>query len=139
MRISKKEITALISPSGCGKPTLLRCFNRLNDLINHAKISGEITLDGESSNAASTAVVTLRKKIDIVFQNFNLFDHLTALQNVEIALITVLKMKPAESGKRAMVELCRVGMQDWADHYPEMRSEEQAQRASIARALAMDP
>ena len=75
----------------------------------------------------------------MVFQNFNLFDHLTAVQNVEIAPIKVRKMKPVQAREKAMEELRRVGMQDWADHYPSELSGGQAQRVSIARSLAMDP
>ncbi|MDD1693829.1 MAG: phosphate ABC transporter ATP-binding protein PstB [Methanoregula sp.] len=73
MKVSKKRVTALIGPSGCGKSTLLRCFNRLNDLIDHVKITGEITLDDENIHARSTDVVTLRKKVGMVFQKPNPF------------------------------------------------------------------
>jgi phosphate transport system ATP-binding protein len=73
MRIPKNKVTALIGPSGCGKSTLLRCFNRLNDLIDRVKITGEITLDGEDIHAPQTDVVSLRKKIGMVFQKPNPF------------------------------------------------------------------
>ena len=73
MRIPKKKVTALIGPSGCGKSTLLRCFNRLNDLIDHVKITGEITLDNEDIEGTETDVVTLRKKVGMVFQKPNPF------------------------------------------------------------------
>ena len=75
----------------------------------------------------------------MVFQNFNLFDHLTAVRNVELALLKVKKMGKKEAREKAMFELERVGMADWADHYPAQLSGGQAQRVSIARALAMDP
>ena len=73
MKIPKNMVTALIGPSGCGKSTLLRCFNRLNDLIDHVKITGEILLDNENIHAAGTDVVTLRKKVGMVFQKPNPF------------------------------------------------------------------
>jgi phosphate transport system ATP-binding protein len=73
MKVRKNRVTALIGPSGCGKSTLLRCFNRLNDLIDHVKITGEITLDDENIHASTTDVVTLRKKVGMVFQKPNPF------------------------------------------------------------------
>src|SRR5512137_965332 len=73
IRVPKNRVTALIGPSGCGKSTLLRCFNRLNDLIDHVKITGEITLDDENIHAPKTDVVSLRKRVGMVFQKPNPF------------------------------------------------------------------
>ena len=81
IRVPKNRVTALIGPSGCGKSTLLRCFNRLNDLIDHVKITGEIKLDNENIHAPATDVVTLRKKVGMVFQKPNPFPK-TIYENV---------------------------------------------------------
>jgi polar amino acid transport system ATP-binding protein len=125
--VKKGETIVFIGPSGTGKSTLLRCINQLTE-----PDSGHVYIDDDE-------VTEYRQRIGMVFQNFNLFDHLTAVQNVEIAPIKVRKMKPADAREKAMEELRRVGMQEWADHYPSELSGGQAQRVSIARSLAMDP
>lgn len=132
--VKKGETIVFIGPSGTGKSTLLRCINQLTE-----PDKGHVFIDDDEVTGCGHRISEYRQRIGMVFQNFNLFDHLTAVQNVEIAPIRVRKMKPAEARKKAMEELRRVGMQDWADHYPSELSGGQAQRVSIARSLAMDP
>jgi polar amino acid transport system ATP-binding protein len=133
-KIKKGETACFIGPSGTGKSTLLRCINQLT-----IPDSGRIFLNGEEVTHAGSGINYFRQKIGMVFQNFFLFDHLTAVRNVEIALLKVKKMSAKEAREKAMSELSQVGMEDWADHYPAELSGGQAQRVSIARALAMDP
>jgi polar amino acid transport system ATP-binding protein len=132
--VKKGDTIVFIGPSGTGKSTLLRCINQLTEPDR-----GHVYIDDDEVTGCGHRISEYRQRIGMVFQNFNLFDHLTAVQNVEIAPIKVRKMKPAEARKKAMEELRRVGMQDWADHYPSELSGGQAQRVSIARSLAMDP
>ncbi|MBN1165947.1 MAG: amino acid ABC transporter ATP-binding protein [Methanospirillaceae archaeon] len=132
--VKKGETKCFIGPSGTGKSTLLRCINQLT-----VPDQGQIWLHDEEVTHAGPRINYFRQRIGMVFQNFYLFDHLTAVRNVEIALIKVLRMNPKEAREKAMYELNQVGMADWADHYPAELSGGQAQRVSIARALAMDP
>jgi polar amino acid transport system ATP-binding protein len=132
--VKKGETIVFIGPSGTGKTTLLRCINQLTEPDR-----GHVYIDDDEVTGCGHRISEYRQRIGMVFQNFNLFDHLTAVQNVEIAPIKVRKMKPAQAREKAMEELRRVGMQDWADHYPAELSGGQAQRVSIARSLAMDP
>lgn len=133
-RVKKGETVCFIGPSGTGKSTLLRCINQLT-----IPDSGSVRLNGEEVTHSGTRINHFRQRIGMVFQNFFLFDHLTAVRNVEIALIKVKGMSPKAAREKAMTELRQVGMADWADHYPAELSGGQAQRVSIARALAMDP
>ena len=128
------EKKVFIGPSGTGKSTLLRCINLLSE-----PDGGSVYLNGEEVTNSGRKINDYRQKMGMVFQNFNLFDHLTAVRNVELALLKVKKMGKKEAREKAMFELERVGMADWADHYPAQLSGGQAQRVSIARALAMDP
>ena len=128
------EKKVFIGPSGTGKSTLLRCINLLTE-----PDGGSVYLNGEEVTNSGRKINEYRQKMGMVFQNFNLFDHLTAVRNVELALLKVKKMNKREAREKAMFELERVGMADWADHYPAQLSGGQAQRVSIARALAMDP
>ena len=132
--IAEGTVTALVGPSGGGKSTLLRCINQITE-----PDSGRVWLDGEEVTNSGTKINYFRQKMGMVFQNFNLFDHLTVQKNVEIALLKVKGMKPEEATKKALFELDRVGLADKADCYPAQISGGQAQRVSIARALAMDP
>lgn len=132
--VKKGETICFIGPSGTGKSTLLRCINLLTQ-----PDQGTVWLgDGEVTNSGKK-INYFRAKIGMVFQNFFLFDHLTAVRNVEIALIKVKGMSPKDARKKALEELRQVGMEEWAEHYPAELSGGQAQRVSIARALAMDP
>lgn len=132
--VKKGATIVFIGPSGTGKSTLLRCINQLTEPDR-----GKVFLDDEEITGCGSRISGYRQRIGMVFQNFNLFDHLTAVENVEIAPIRVRKMKKADARVKAMEELRRVGMADWADHYPAELSGGQAQRVSIARCLAMDP
>ncbi|KAF5089819.1 Glutamine transport ATP-binding protein GlnQ [anaerobic digester metagenome] len=134
IKVKKGETICFIGPSGTGKSTLLRCINQLT-----IPDSGKIFLNEEEVTHAGPRINYFRQKIGMVFQNFFLFDHLTAVKNVEIALLKVKKMSAKEAREKAMFELKQVGMADWANHYPAELSGGQAQRVSIARALAMDP
>jgi len=132
--VYKGEKKVFVGPSGTGKSTLLRCINMLT-----VPDSGNVYLDGEEILHSGKKINEYRQKLGMVFQNFNLFDHLTAVKNVELALIKVKKMDKKSAREKAMFELERVGMADRADFYPAQLSGGQAQRVSIARTLAMDP
>jgi len=132
--LEKGETKVIIGPSGTGKSTLLRCINQL-----HPPDKGEVWLDGEEITNKGININRIRQKIGFVFQDFNLFNHLTALQNVSIGLEKVKKMEKEEAKKRAMEELRRVGLENQAEQYPAELSGGQKQRVGIARALAMDP
>jgi polar amino acid transport system ATP-binding protein len=132
--VNKGETKVFIGPSGTGKSTLLRCINQLT-----IPDSGSVWLHGKEVTHSGRDINIYRQKMGMVFQNFNLFDHLTALKNVEISLIKVKGMKKTEARDKAMEELRQVGMEAQADLYPAELSGGQAQRVSIARALAMDP
>jgi polar amino acid transport system ATP-binding protein len=124
----------LVGPSGSGKSTLLRCINLL-DPPN----AGRIWLEQEEITAAGVNPDRIRQRIGMVFQDFNLFTHLTALGNVMVGLTKVRKMHKKEAHELALFELERVGLVDRAGHYPAQLSGGQKQRVAIARALGMDP
>ncbi|MCI2432018.1 amino acid ABC transporter ATP-binding protein [Candidatus Acetothermia bacterium] len=128
------EALAIIGPSGTGKSTLLRCINRLTE-----PDSGRIWLEDTEITGAKTDMNKIRQQIGFVFQDFNLFAHLTALDNVRLGLMKVKKLSKGEASERAMTELKRVGLAEKAKAYPAQLSGGQQQRVSIARALAMDP
>jgi polar amino acid transport system ATP-binding protein len=124
----------VIGPSGSGKSTLLRCINLLEPID-----SGRIWLEGEEITAKGVKVAQIRQRIGIVFQQFNLFPHKTALQNVTLAQEKVLGRPRQEARAKATELLERVGLGDKLDQYPERLSGGQQQRVAIARALAMEP
>ena len=132
--IHKGEKKVFVGPSGTGKSTLLRCINQLT-----VPESGFVYLNGEEITHSGKKINEYRQKMGMVFQNFNLFDHLSAVRNVELALLKVKNMDRKAAREKAMYELEQVGMADHADFYPAQLSGGQAQRVSIARALAMDP
>jgi polar amino acid transport system ATP-binding protein len=133
--LAKGEIKVLIGPSGGGKSTLLQCINCLV-----VPDSGEIVLDNSSIDfTRKQDLYRLRQQIGMIFQDFNLFDHLTALDNITIALRKVKKMGKKEARQRARLELDQVGLSDKEALYPAQLSGGQKQRLAIARALAMDP
>jgi len=131
--MQKGESKVLIGPSGTGKSTLLRCINYLSPPSN-----GKIWLDGELVNS-QTDINQVRSTIGFVFQDFNLFSHLTALDNVRIGPMRVMGMKKKEATEVAMEKLRQVGLEDKISAYPAQLSGGQQQRVSIARALAMKP
>lgn len=132
--IEKGEKVVIIGPSGSGKSTFLRCLNLLEQPTN-----GEIFIDGECITEKGTNVNKIREKMGMVFQQFNLFPHLTIMDNITLAPIKVKKMEKADAEKLAMELLERVGLTDKAQAYPAQLSGGQQQRIAIARALAMNP
>ncbi|HML38543.1 MAG TPA: amino acid ABC transporter ATP-binding protein [Bacillota bacterium] len=133
-KIEENEVVCVIGPSGSGKSTFLRCINLLE-----IPTSGEIYIDGEQINKKGVDINEVRKKLGMVFQNFNLFPHKTTLENITISPIQVNRMSRADAEKEAMELLGMVGLQDKAAVYPSSLSGGQKQRAAIARALAMKP
>ncbi|MBO5319296.1 MAG: amino acid ABC transporter ATP-binding protein [Ruminococcus sp.] len=132
--IRKGEVVVILGPSGCGKSTFLRCLNMLEQPTD-----GNVIFDGVDLTASSTNINEQRKKIMMVFQHFNLFPHLTILENLTIAPQKLKKIPADEINKKAMELLTRVGLQDKADSYPNQLSGGQKQRVAICRALAMEP
>jgi len=131
--IHEKEVVVVIGPSGSGKSTFLRCLNKLEEAT-----SGEIIVDGIVLNSEAN-VNAIRREVGMVFQRFNLFPHMTALQNVVLAPGIVRKTKKAEAEKIGLELLAKVGLSDKAGEYPDRLSGGQQQRVAIARALAMKP
>lgn len=134
MAVQEKEVVVIIGPSGTGKSTLLRCINLLT-----VPDKGRIWLDEQEVTAKRVNIDKIRQRIGMVFQDFNLFNHLTALQNVTVGMTKVLKMKPKEANEKAMWELERVGLEEKASLFPAQLSGGQKQRVAIARALGMNP
>ncbi len=128
------EVVCVIGPSGSGKSTLLRCVNRLED-----PTSGTILIEGEDITNVDADVDAVRRKIGMVFQRFNLFPHLTVMDNLLVAQRRVLGRSKAKAREVAMSNLARVGLVDKAEAYPRKLSGGEQQRVAIARALSMDP
>jgi polar amino acid transport system ATP-binding protein len=134
MTVNEHDVVCMIGPSGSGKSTLLRCINGL-ELID----DGEILVHGDRITGRGVDVDALRRDIGIVFQGYNLFPHMSVLENVTLAPIRVLKQPKGEAEERAMTLLKRVGLEHKAKEYPDRLSGGQQQRVAIVRALAMDP
>ncbi len=134
LKVKPSEVLVIVGPSGSGKSTMLRCVNGLE----HAT-SGHIYVEGADVTDHDTDINTIRQKVGIVFQSFNLFPHLTTMRNVTLAPLKVRKADSSEAEEKAMRLLERVGLKDKADAYPSHLSGGQQQRVAIARALAMDP
>ena len=132
--IGKGEVISIIGPSGTGKSTFLRCLNRLE-----TPDGGRILVDGKDVTDPKTDIAAVRRKMGMVFQNFNLFGNLTVIGNIMAAQCDLLKKTPAEAKAKAMELLDRVGLAEKADALPDELSGGQKQRIAIARALAMDP
>ena len=133
LHIKPQEVVALIGPSGSGKSTLLRCMNYLEETTSGKVTVAGTPLDGEAN------INKVREEVGMVFQRFNLFPHMTALENIMLAPLKVKKVSKAEAEKKARELLERVGLADKADNYPSQLSGGQQQRVAIARALAMEP
>jgi polar amino acid transport system ATP-binding protein len=132
--VDEHEVVCLIGPSGCGKSTLLRCINAL-EIIEE----GAIRIDGEQASGRGVDLDGLRQEVGIVFQSFNLFPHMTVLENVTLAPRKVLGLARKEANDRALLLLARIGLDTKADDYPDRLSGGQQQRVAIVRALAMQP
>ena len=132
--IEKGEKVVIIGPSGSGKSTFLRCLNLLEE-----PTSGEIIFEGMNITSPKTDINRIRRKMGMVFQQFNLFPHLSVKENIKLAPVKLGLMKEDEAEKNALRLLARVGLPDKADSYPNQLSGGQQQRIAIARALAMNP
>lgn len=134
LSVNEHQVVCLIGPSGCGKSTLLRCINGLEQIQ-----SGEILLEEDRVSGPGVDLNKLRQQVGIVFQSFNLFPHMSVLENVTLAPTKVLKVDRAEAEAKAMVLLKRIGLEAKAADYPDRLSGGQQQRVAIVRALAMEP
>lgn len=132
--VAEQEVKVIFGPSGAGKSTLLRCINILDP-----PDKGEVYLCGQNLMAPEVNLNEMRARIGMVFQHFNLFTHLKAIDNVSIGLRRVKGLSKEEANAKALEALRRVKMMDWADHYPAQLSGGQQQRVGIARALSMEP
>ncbi|OXM15129.1 amino acid ABC transporter ATP-binding protein [Paenibacillus herberti] len=140
LTLEKGKVLAIIGPSGSGKTTLLRCFNLLEVPDQGMMKIGEMSLQFQQGNGIRTAdTLALRKRTGMVFQSFNLFPHMTAIQNIMEAQVTVQGKSKAAARSRAAELLGKVGLGDKADAYPHQLSGGQQQRIAIARAMALDP
>ena len=134
MEVEEGEVVCLIGPSGSGKSTFLRCLNRLEE-----STSGDIYVDGYCISDKKLNINSVRENIGMVFQQFNLFPHLTVKKNIMLAPIDRKKLNKVQAEERAMELLTRVGLAEKAEAYPRQLSGGQQQRVAIARALAMQP
>ena len=134
LKIEKSQVVTLIGPSGSGKSTILRCMNLLE-----RPTSGQVLIEGQDITAPKTDIQKIRKDIGMVFQHFNLFPHMTVLENLCLAQKVVRKRGKAEREAKARALLDKVGIGQKANEYPSRLSGGQQQRVAIARALAMEP
>jgi len=134
LNVMKGEVICIIGPSGSGKSTLIRCINALNDIQG-----GSITVEGQEVHDDNLDMLALRKKVGMVFQQYNLFPHKTALENVMMAPLKVLKQNKADVEMRARALMKKVRLEGKEDSYPGELSGGQQQRVAIARSLAMNP
>ena len=134
LNVRPGEVVCIVGPSGSGKSTLLRCINKLEILT-----SGKIVVDGYDLNDPKTNINKVRTEATMVFQQFNLFPHMTVLDNVTLGLIKVRGIKRAEAEKIGLELLAKVGLTEKSDVYPRQLSGGQQQRVAIARALALNP
>ncbi|MFJ4253728.1 amino acid ABC transporter ATP-binding protein [Microbacterium sp. NPDC090003] len=134
LTVDDGEVVAVIGPSGSGKSTLLRCLNKLEE-----PTSGKVVIDGVDLTDKTVKLDEVRQRIGMVFQHFNLFPHMTVLENITIAPIELGRLSKSKARERALALLERVGLSEKADAKPASLSGGQKQRVAIARALAMDP
>lgn len=133
LHVERGEVVVIIGPSGSGKSTVLRCMNYLEE-----PTTGDVIVDGMNLNVKEN-INNVRAEVGMVFQRFNLFPHMTVLDNITLAPQKIRKMSKEEAEKIALELLAKVGLQDKADSYPQQLSGGQQQRVAIARALAMKP
>jgi polar amino acid transport system ATP-binding protein len=134
LEVAEGEVLVIVGPSGSGKSTVLRCINLLE-----VPTTGTVTVDGYELTDTSTDIDHVRAEVGMVFQQFNLFPHLTVIQNITLAQRKVRSRSKSEATEMAMRQLTRVGIPEKADAYPRQLSGGQQQRVAIARALAMEP
>jgi polar amino acid transport system ATP-binding protein len=134
LEVDEHEVVCLIGPSGCGKSTLLRCVNGLEAIDG-----GEVRVDGARVSGRGVDLNALRQDVGIVFQSFNLFPHMTVMENVTLAPRRVLRLRARDATQRANDLLFRIGLWNKRGEYPDRLSGGQQQRVAIARALAMQP
>lgn len=134
LNVEEHQVVCLIGPSGCGKSTLLRCINGLEDITE-----GEIRINDDRVSGAGVDVNRLRRDVGIVFQSFNLFPHMSVLDNITLAPRQVLRLSKRDAEARGMELLKRVKLEQKAKSFPDQLSGGQQQRVAIARALAMEP
>jgi polar amino acid transport system ATP-binding protein len=134
LNVEEHQVVCLIGPSGCGKSTLLRCVNGLEAIQG-----GEICLHGDRITGPGVDLNALRRDVGIVFQSFNLFPHMSVLQNITLAPVQVLRMSRPEAEEKAIQFLKRIGLEHKAGEYPDRLSGGQQQRVAIVRALVMEP
>src|SRR5699024_3266398 len=132
--IQEKEVVSIIGPSGSGKSTFLRCINLLEEIT-----SGDILIEGVSLTDKKTDINKMRSEVGMVFQHFNLFPHMTVIENIALAPMMVHKLSKQEAHDRGVELLRKVGLADKVNDYPEKLSGGQKQRVAIARSLAMQP
>ncbi|MDM5198451.1 amino acid ABC transporter ATP-binding protein [Fictibacillus enclensis] len=134
LEIKEGEVVVVVGPSGSGKSTLLRCINRLETITD-----GELIVNKKVLKSKDTNINDLRKEIGMVFQHFNLYPHMTVLENITLAPRKALGISTAEANETAMLYLNKVGIPDKADSFPSQLSGGQQQRVAIARGLALKP
>ncbi len=134
LQINEGEVVVIVGPSGSGKSTVLRCINLLE-----IPTEGSVVVDGHELTDPATDIDAVRAEVGMVFQQFNLFPHLTVLENVALALRKVRKYSKDEANEIALRQLTRVDIPEKADAYPRQLSGGQQQRVAIARSLAMEP
>lgn len=132
--VREKEVVCVIGPSGSGKSTFLRCINLLEEISD-----GAIYIEGVKVNDPKTDINLIRTEVGMVFQQFNLFPHMTVIENITMAPMFIRKMSKTEAQQLALELLDKVGLREKADNYPQQLSGGQQQRVAIARALAMKP
>ncbi|MGO1234993.1 amino acid ABC transporter ATP-binding protein [Microbacterium gubbeenense] len=134
LAVADGEVVCVVGPSGSGKSTLLRCLNRLEEITG-----GEVTVDGHTLTDPKVKIDDVRAEIGMVFQQFNLFPHMTAIENICLAPMQVRGLSKAQAMERARALLVKVGLAEKENEYPRRLSGGQQQRVAIARALAMEP
>lgn len=132
--VAEREVVCVIGPSGSGKSTFLRCLNLLEEVT-----SGEITIDGDNLTDSQIDINSVRSRVGMVFQHFNLFPHMTVLENITLGPVKVKGLSKKEAKEAALPLLEKVGLSDKANDYPDSLSGGQKQRVAIARSLAMNP